>query len=54
MNRGLESTPRMFVLSSKAAVFCEIKKNEYRSSEVQKYRSIVRNMRMISSARGEK
>ena len=27
----------MFVLSSKAAVFYEIKKGEYRSTEVQKY-----------------
>ena len=33
----LESTHRMFVLSSKAAVFYEIKKVEYRSTEVQKY-----------------
>ena len=38
----------MFVLSSKAAVFYAIKKGEY--VEVQKYRSIVRNMRMISPA----
>ena len=27
----------MFVLSSEAAVFYEIKKGEYRSTEVQKY-----------------
>ena len=33
----LESTPRMFVLSSKSAVFYEIKKGEFRSTEVQKY-----------------
>ena len=30
----LESTPRMFVLSSKAAVFYEIKNGVYRSTEV--------------------
>ena len=36
----------MFVLSSKAAVIYEIKKGEYRS--------IVRNMRMISPKAGER
>ena len=33
----LEFTPRMFVLSFKAAVLYEIKKGENRSTEVQKY-----------------
>ena len=33
----LESTHRMFALSSKAAVFYELKKGEYTSTEVQKY-----------------
>ena len=33
----LEPTPRMFVLNSKAAIVYEIKKSEYRSTEVQKY-----------------
>ena len=35
--QSLESTPCMFVLSSKAAVFYEVKKGEYKSTEVQKY-----------------
>ena len=33
----LESSPRTFGLSSKAAVFYEIKKGENKSTEVQKY-----------------